>query len=1762
MITDKQIAYSYREMYEQGVEKKEVRSYEVSIWTLQDEFITVLKWSDVEQKGRIQDPQLTIADDGTQEFKFSIPMYLYDGEKLVENPIWYNTRNGNIAINLRKIKVIFNKQSIDEKIFEFLITKVTETHEGDKLTCNIECEGLAFHELGKIGYTISLSLDDYDLVYKKWLEEDGTEQNRPKQNVQFWCGLIGLEPFPSDSNLIKSSQWYYEIDMNWDSVGGIKRNKNIVYEEPFVSEWNDDLSPSKVEQLYEKERTIDVHESNIYNITQEIAKQFGIFCRYEYGHDKNNHIIYKKVVFFNNCLHGNDGNELIIGFTYPHSSKKITREVDSKDIVTKMYVRSMEDPSVLLGEANITYCSANKTGDDYILNFDYLKETGSLTNEQIEAIEEYELAIHEINNAIIPLQNKIAEYERQKVDLEAKITTYRNSITLDKEQINQNSDLAQTLSAKYGDGSQYIDVFNDTHPDQGFIVQDASGAYYINLKTKQKGIKTDSIKIYRNYSSSTQKFSTEITGFKIEYDDYGNPVSIYGIAPEQNGSNKVYMTYEYEPHLYYDNVLKVWEIKLGADQEKYKKALLTLGPESTTDLEYDLASVYSQYAQGYYHTSYNNASENEKNSARAQAYENGLNYMIASAKETLEEKISEKQQIVKKFNNLMGPALREGYWQPEKYETYGRHYNESQNLGFQLTNALSNDTKDTFVVGWDDILFNEEIDIKYESGIDQSIVYYPCINLSSIYATIQPRLFEYSFIFNNNYYNDQADLNKISNIRNFSINANRGGEAVFSFIRINNNIVPALVLIGAKNMTTEQINFMLTSGNPRLGIINTTVNNGNVTTTIEANPNPISLSNITYWTFYPVNSSTLSNDFIQSTMSQCSMVYPRIKFSSLMLKTDPTNLFIRFANQPLEQFENYYVRTRSIEQRNYQPEYLITIKPECFAISNSQTSNNIMVDYVLSNASTSIYLDALKIEKENAYPKVSYTIDPNILNKAMIRTLYNKLSWIVHINDAQLKLKEAYGYISKLELNLDFPDKDTIEVKNYTTKFEDLFSTIVAQTENMQRNEGLLNRIARGQYALSGAGLSNTLNSTEMNTYFDKYFSESNTVQETLYNLFQEAGAILGDSTNALNQIQSLSQENSTILNGFAKRVQNELVPSVFRQSEQPDEFKKGDIWIEVDSTGKTKNTYLAVSDSDNARNGHGWMKTYDGSLSQIEGAVLNVDAQAGKIDITAQDVNIVGNQSVNIGGTIINIGSNTINGTAQQGAVNIYATSYDHITENGISSSRVLIDPERIEMAGAKITMLVGTQRNAASAIDIDGRVGTNMPDYGIWLGSSKGIKLYTGNGTSNANVEINPNHIIFGLDNMSNNNATAVEMTTSQILLAAGSGLTTVRNSGITINNGVAGVQITSNKIGLAVGANENRSAIIMDSTGLIIGTAGIKNGQVATPEVMGSYVKISGSGIDIGSTGYLKINTNDMVLNSQAGGSDVVLQLKNGNTSYLTYTADGKLNITVNNLTIGTNTYNSSTGITMSDSEIWLGVQRATQATSTGITLTNESLLLDVDTDNYIHMTTSGLALKGKNIQINDKPIWSHENIIILSNNQDQTTIEQNRSTQHDWVLIKPYYNAHWSYSGNSIGDTQLMDNTTVTLFTTTYTDQDLFGDGAGEGGYTYTFRIYAKSNMQDDSEVEANIRLALVSQDGDTIREAAITETGNFKLKSWAWHEFSLTCGINVLFGTGTGRTITCTVKDVGGRCLVRQASVIATCNVAASNRVPCTVYYYP
>ena len=409
-----------------------LRSYEVSIWTLQDSFITVLKSSNLEHKGQILDPNMTLKDDGDNKFSFKIPMYVRDEDgKLKENPIWYNTYNGNIIANSRKIKIIFNKKQKLEEVFEFIIINVTESHEGNRKYCFVECEGLAFHELGKQGYKISFDgQDELIEAQKKWREnpENSGFIECPQGNINYWANKI-----------FKNSNWIYSIRMDWSAYDGIvhqtytlpnntvldsdnydnftederynfntmRENDNLrrrdkIYEDAYVSSWNSikeneevvDLIPTSVIEIQEKYRPIKANESNRYNLSQTLAEQFQVFCKYKYYYDDNYHIIKREAIFYNNFV--NENNE-IIDFTYKYNTENISRKMDSTEAVTKMFVRTIKDQDTPSGECSIIYTTANKSGEDYILNFDYMYNIGTITKEQYDEIKIYEAKLHEIN---------------------------------------------------------------------------------------------------------------------------------------------------------------------------------------------------------------------------------------------------------------------------------------------------------------------------------------------------------------------------------------------------------------------------------------------------------------------------------------------------------------------------------------------------------------------------------------------------------------------------------------------------------------------------------------------------------------------------------------------------------------------------------------------------------------------------------------------------------------------------------------------------------------------------------------------------------------------------------------------------------------------------------------------------------------------------------------------------------------------------------------------------------------------------------------------------------------------------------------------------------------------------------------------------------------------------------------------------------------------------------------------------------------------
>ena len=1495
---------------------EEIRSYEVSLWTLQDDFITVLKWSDVEQKGRIEKPKLTLNVDGTEKLNFTIPMYYHDGKELKENPIWYNTQNGNLIANLRKLKLIFNKYTEDEKVFEFVIIDVNENHEKDIVTCEVAAEGLAFQELGKIGYKISLSQENFEIINNEWLDEgewtrrDGsTCQDQPVETIDYWCVEgCGLEPLPADLSTISSRQWYYSIQMNWEKkseANGVFRSNDTVYEENYISSWaleqrtNDrgdpideyDIFPAKESFASEKARSVEIEKSNLYNITQTIAEKFGVFCRYEYLHDANYHIIGRVIVFYNNFSEEANG---FISFTYPYFISKTGRKMEGADITTKLYVLDVDTDTTLDGVYSIMNTPANKSREDYILNFEYLKKIGGVSEEQYAAIADYEAMMRHYNDILIQKNQELNMQENQLPEIEAKKKIVENSIDLDNEQIYQNQALINELLEKYGDPSVDANAITLSagNCDYCIIQTKENGTPFINLKNTNKGIIPTTIAIYKTFttSSSGPSLSNPISNYYVHEDEYGNPDEIQFLLKSQlmNGQNmisSVYVTYSYHPCLYYQKVLDIWYEKCNKDQQDLELYNTQLGPKK---------------GETNYSTS------------------TGLYKIIDDLRDEIENTRIEKNAAIAAFERLMGPAIREGYWQPEDYTDYGEY--KTYTAAVRAQRGLTCRTPETTVTDATEIalqldsqLFDYEQQAYYEVGVYQTQKYYPCIDLLSVFNyNIPADLKEYSVVWNANP-NSATGLTAIKDLQVFGI----GSTALVQIIEYNGTYIPVLMLVGAKTLSDDQITRLMNSSTgaahlEKYAIVDTN-NDGvpEVTHNKDGVTTPIAIGNSAWIYNSPITTA-----------------YPRIRIANTNLKTDTSNLTLHYNNHLLTYMDDYYINT---DNRLYSDgpslRYFITIKPEAIIKYGSWSSNGgttavnnpVELHYVLSNANTSIYLDALKISEENSKPKVSYNISVNLLNRNLMRILYNKRAQIIMINDIDLKFENVFGYISQLDLDLDQPQNDTIEVKNYTTKFEDLFSTIVAQTEDMKRSSSLFSAALGGGVPLSDNGLEKTLTQNEimLNAYLDSYFDSSEVVKNKLKDLFTEAGEILSDSNKSLESMRALTLENADILANFALDISKELTVTVYKQSTKPTKYKPGDIWI--DDQG---HEYVATgfSEDGGTEGTSGFVRTHDGTIASMTGASLDINADDGKISLTAANnlylasnqVDIVGNDVVNIGGTQVNIVSLTKDGTSYNpGGINLIASGAYKSDDSYGNIGRVLISPTRIEMGAAELEFKAASQMNFITSMGSTTNTSALhvSSDDGIWIGSgtNKGVRIFSGDVTVNkttgalvtqatgASIELNSEHLILGFMEVNKTTGTignVIEMTKEYMILASGSPLSgtssdaNLQITGLTptsSNHSLVGAKFTKDFIGFATQTSNTMNAVIMNNNGVTIGSSdgGIDLANSTSTQLKtyfdntsnadrGSYVRVAASGVEIGSLADLYVNTNNFKLQTNAAAT----------------------------------------------------------------------------------------------------------------------------------------------------------------------------------------------------------------------------------------------------------------------------------------------------
>ena len=1157
------------------------RNYEVSIWSLQDEFITVLKPLDVENIGQLENKELQLkTDDGVNQYSCSIPMYIYKGTERIENPIWYNTLNGNIVSNMRKIKIIVNKGAEDEyhnpieQVYEFLIIKVEERHDKDQLYCDITCEDLAFHELGKQGYKISLSSDVYLDKHSKWADEDGDPENEPLNNLQYWLDQF-LEPLPENP---VTTQWYYEVRMNWDAYAdGDKRDTDKVYEEEYTSSWSlneaeNKVLPAAIEKYKEKMRLVDLEESNIFNLTQDLAETFEVFVKYEYLYDDNYHIRGRRIIFYNNYIREEEG---YIDITYPYNASQITRTIDATDVTTKMFIRPVTEDTTESGMLTIMGVDANKTREDYLLNFDYMRAVGAITDEQYAEIPMYEARMRACNLRLENLKSYLAVLEDERSKLDASKTLTETSIQLDQERIQEANDLLNSLDLKDTDADGSIT--RDSNNPAGAILipqPDSNGKYYINISTP--GVHRDTLHIYTiyNYTGSNAGIDTnsEITGTFVD-DEFGNLIQVKDLPGTGTPSSQVYLTYKYTPRLKYEQVSLIWTVRLGNDQAKL------------TQLESDIAENESEHI----------TTEEEYNRI-----------------------LDLKQEWVEGFNRMMGPALRESYWQPEDYKVNGDVF-EDTFAGIDFSNATITGASGHAEFLWDTEPFEEEQLASYKASVVEEEIYYPCVDLSDHWEYIVENYNKISFMFYD-YIAPENEPYQFKYFRHYTL----GSQAQLGFAKVGNTIKPIMILTGAESHSLYTLRNMINAkvnnqDGPLVGIYSVSYENGVMREKIDdeafkatwlnlKNNGTISGYNITTvagfeaWATQQFEQEDNNIKIIalaeQQVWDEVEIVYPRIKIDSMLLKNDET-LSLHINNKLLTQYDDYYLLTRQVNIEAdpaatpiYKGMYFLTIKPQVMGcpaaatdlskltpvthndwaitfdneflepnttytftingntaykyalyLGNSGGATELLAEaigageritfttpatidvpylnlsgeegagnenlnsilprlttythsnltlkfyYTLSNAETAIYLDAIQVLKENAYPKVTYTISPTLIHRDFHYRLHELLNRIVNINDIDLKFDNVQGYISGLTINLDNPFNDKIEIKNYRNKFEDLFSSIVAQTESMKKNAytiGLAAAAFTATGALSPAVIQQSINNIDLDYAFNQ----------------------------------------------------------------------------------------------------------------------------------------------------------------------------------------------------------------------------------------------------------------------------------------------------------------------------------------------------------------------------------------------------------------------------------------------------------------------------------------------------------------------------------------------------------------------------------------------------------------------------------------------------------------------------------------------------
>lgn len=969
-----------------------------------------------------------------------------------------------LAENTRILKA-FVRFDDKIKIYPFIIDKIVDSRDDNfSVYKQVSANGLAFAELGKVGYKLELTQDTLELEVEK--------DNTIVPTIDYWLDKV----FPSEKDAngnVKRwlTPWCYEVRTEYyesDRIAG------KVYDEEYVNNWNvgsdGTLTAASYEPTREKARIISCKDSNKYNITQTIAETFELFCRYEYSCDERGSFVKtytdnagkvwtgRKVIFYNRAI--KKDNPLII--EYKKNLNSISRESDSSEIYTKLYVSPIASEVMTDGYVSIANTAANPTMDEFILNFDYLHETRSISDYQYRQVEIYKANIRKINEVLADLSPQINDLEVEINDLKAEAAGYESQISSAEEQL--------ATYQKLRDNALTNGIVQKGASNACSVIFSDVGAYR-KATLNFEGIVASSINGYTKSDYATKLFSASDlnivssegvpSGNNIDLilDDTGFPCAL--ATKRVFDSNIVYLELQYSPANKYKKVCEnLWLEKQGAE------AKLTSTNSKVAKLEEKLEALKSSY----------NA------------------------------KIKEKGNINLAFENLMGPALREGYWTPDDYQDPRENFTEDivYSTSSSRVPITGEPVRNCFI--FDAIPFeNEQLAWTPDNSVADKKKYYKYFSLEGLGSELT-REFQihltrhfiftakaggetfvkgnYCILYDNiKYYFTLTTTYTVSKIEIYQHNGNKSQLYInitttsgSTFSRPNNQTP----LANAIDITSKFEGIGTYVGDYVLhknaGFVIAYMNmNGAVKPVALLNDDDISYDSYTgaYLKMDNPEKVIVFNSYATENTNKYELCYPRIFLSKDNILYDADTLTVT-KGSILEKFTDYSILLRGgkpyITLKNFTP----------YVYSANATYR---VSYQVSRANEMLYLDAMQVAKDNSRPRYSYEVElANLPNQ--LKSI--ELGQLTYINDHLLGVHAASGYVDEIEYDLSMPKNDRISIKNYKTKFEDLFSTISAQSEAMKVNKVSYDTAA-SSFTPGGGLLGSVLQSAiaKENPYFD-----------------------------------------------------------------------------------------------------------------------------------------------------------------------------------------------------------------------------------------------------------------------------------------------------------------------------------------------------------------------------------------------------------------------------------------------------------------------------------------------------------------------------------------------------------------------------------------------------------------------------------------------------------------------------------------------------